>query len=688
MQQIFMDKEPKMRPMEGDPVQSVKNWKQESENWVGTWASNQKKWHKLRYRIKNTKTFPFKGCSNLRMPTVDIKLRKVKAALLNVLFGIRPIVTVEPEDGVSWQAAKKIEKYLDHCAMDKIGMKEKMAILIDRSLEKGFYLAKPYWRLETTTRIETLSLDDISLQEALAFFAPETTPQMMQAMVAQKLQVDLHPMVAKENRQEVDRVLIQILKGEEEVKFELKDVLYNNPDISFCPPERVYVPTTSGYDPQGCDYIIHEYFMPLRQIKANVKGKGWNGREVGKIEISKGIDLNDKEIDVEKEQREGIQRIQSTSQNLVRIYECYCFYDINGDGVEEKCVFTVAPDFNAELRAITLPFYSGKYPFVKFFYELADDRWFSHRGIPELIEDIAKEIDIQHMQKIDYGTITNIPLFAYRAGFVNEGTTQFGFGQGIPVGGMNAINDVFQPINMHNPNIDLSYQKEQMSLELKVEELIGQIDFGLHSQINKRQPRTMGEVQHQVNSAQSVFSLDADLYRGQFASLMTWIFELLVQYGDDNYAFNYVDPMTGKPEKVDLSREDIQGKYKIRIRGNDRNTNPQRRMEKAQFVLQDSYAAFQAGVLHPKALINARRRAYQMLEVESPEEFLQPPPPKPQELDIKLKGEDLTEFEQAQVLKMQGITPDIQARVEERLKEQKQQKFSNLLETAKVMKYE
>ena len=668
-------------------VDQIKTWQSESEGWTSKWETNQKKWYKLRYRVKNEKTFPFKGCSNLRMPTVDIKLRKVKAALMGVLFGIRPIVTVEPEDGVSWGAAKKIEKYLDHCAMDKINIKEKMNIIVDRSLEKGFFLAKPYWRMEITTRIETFKLEEIDLQEALVFFGSQTTPDMMRGMIAAKVQADLHPMVAKDNKVEIDRIIIEILQGAEEVEFTLKDIIYNAPDVSLCSPERVYVPTTTGYDPQSAEYIIHEFYMPLRQVKANIKSKGWKASEVAKIETIKDMKPDDKSIDIEAETREGIQRLQSSSENLVKIYECYCHYDINGDGVTERCVFTIAPDFNAELRGITLPFYSGRFPFVKFFYELTDDRWFSHRGIPELIEDIVKEIDIQHMQKIDYGTITNIPLFAYRAGFVNENTTQFVFGQGIPVGGMNSIDDVFKPINLTNPNVTFSYEKEQMVLETKVEELIGQIDYSLHSMINKRQPRTLGEVQMQAQNAQSVFSLDADMYRLKFAELMTWIFELIVQYGDDEYAFSYVNPMTGQPEKVELSREDIQGKYKIRIRGNDQNTNPEVRQQKASFVLQDTYAALQMGLVSPQAAINARRRAYQMIEVESPDEFLVPPQPQPQPINIKLSGDDLTEMEQAQILEKQGIKPDMRARQEERMQANKQTKFDNLLEVAKIQEY-
>lgn len=655
-------------------VTKIRDWKEESEGRVGTWESNQLKWHKLRMRIKKTKTFPFKGCSNIRMPTADTQIKKVKAFLMNILFGIRPIVQVTPSPSGNWETARKIEKYLDHCLMEVIKIKPKLAIAIDRALEQGFYLVKPYFRYETTTRIETLKLEDLSIQEAMWLYSVDRTPEEMQQAIAQKVEVDMHPMVAKQNMEEVKRIVSEIEAGEKEVKFTLKDILYNAPDVSLCPPERVYVPSTSGYDPQSCQYIIHEFLLPLSQLQDNVDSKGWKKISVDKIKEYRGVDLNDKSLDAQKDTREGIERIQNTG--LVKIYECYCLHDINNDGVDERCVVTIAPDFGELLREVTLPFYSGKFPFVKFFYELTEDRWFSHRGIPELIEDIIKEIDIQHMQKIDYGTLANSPMFAFRAGMVNENTVNFVFGQGIPVGGMQTIEDTIKPMQFHNPNVEFSYEREQMILEAKIQELIGQMDYSLQSMINKRQPRTLGEVQMQSQGMQSVAGLDADLMREQFNELVNWIWELDCQYGDEEKVFAYFGQ--NGYEKIKLGREATQGKYTLTIRGNDQNTNPMIKQQKASFVLQDTYQSFKMGLISPQAVAAARKRAYQTIDVEGYEEFLQPPQPMPQPDEVKVGMSDLTDGEQAQVLAKRGIKPDGQGRMLKKQDEREDIEFEQL----------
>lgn len=663
----------------------IKGWVQDAIAHTGVWENNQIKWHKLRMRIKKKKTFPFPGCSNIRMPTLDIKIRKVKASLINVIFGIRPVVQAIPSPSGNWETARKIEKFLDHLIMDVVRLKPKAVIAVDQELEKGFYLLKPYWRTEITSRIEKLSLSDISLDEVIWLFDINRSPEEIIQAIKDRFQVDMHPLVAKENRTELERVAEAIWSGDTTIEAEFQDVLYNFPDVDLVPPERIYVPTTTGYDPQSAYYLIHEFFLPLETLKQNAKHKGWDVSAIEDIEFKQNVDL-DKNIEITKDEREGIERLRS-DEKLVKVWEFYGWYDINDDNRLEKAVITLAPDFEKVLRKITLPFYSGKFPFVKLFYELIDDRWFSHRGMPELIEDIVKEIDIQHNQKIDYQTICNSPLFVHRAGMINRNTMQFLWGQSIPVQGMQPLDDILKPVNRHNPNIEFSYEREQLILETKAQELIGQIDFTLQSMINRREPRTLGEVQLQWQNMQQVFSLDADLHRHQFEDLFNWIWDLWCQYGDDEYEFLYF----GKEgwERIKLTKEEVQGRYKITVRGNDQNTNPQVRIQKAQMILQaqNNPMAIQTGVITPMNIANAYKRFYQELDIPNWEELVstpQPPPPPPAGADIKIDFEQLSEAEKAQVLQARGIAPDVQGRALEKKRELDKENIEALSKIANI----
>lgn len=629
---------------------------------TGTWSAHQQKWHKLRMRIKKARVFPFVGCSNIRMPTAEIKIRKVKAALNNAVFGIRPICQAIPSNPRYFSQAQKIERFLDHLAIDVIDLQPKSLIATDQATEKGFYLLKPYWRTEITTRLEKYSLKDLSLEEAFWLYNARTTPDQIFQQLVNHFEVDMSDMVAEDNIKELTKAVDQILRGKNNISLELQDVLYNFPDVAVCDPERVYVPTDAGYHPQTCQWIVHEFFMPYNQVKANVKHRGWSSSAVEEIEAQKEVDPK-KLTEIEKDTREGIERINNPSKQ-VKIWEYYGWYDINDDGVDEKCVITIAPEFKKVLRKITLPFNNGKWPFVKLFYELTDDRWFAHRGIPEILEDIIKEIDIQHMQKIDQQTIRNAPMFVYRAGMVNPNLITFTPNAGIPVSGMQPLKDTIDIVNNNNSNVEYSYEREQMLLETKAEELIGQIDFTLQSMINKREPRTLGEVQMQQQNMQMVFSLDVALYTNCFTELFNFIWDLWCQYGDDSYEFSYFGKEGYEP--IRMSKEEIQGKYKITIRGNDQNTNPQVRVQKAQMILADTYQALQMGLVTPVEANMARKKFYQELDIPDWQSFVPQQPPAPPKLSplevIKPKFSDLSEGEQAQVLVQGGIKPDGQGR--------------------------
>jgi hypothetical protein len=657
----------------------INNQTKDSRANTQKWLVNQQTWQKLRMRIKKTKSFPFQGCSNIRMPTLETYIRKMKASIANVIFGIRPIVSVVPQpsnlpneniqDRV--KTAKKIEKFLDHLIMDVMLFQKKGVIAIDQSLEKGFFLMKPYWRTEIIRRIEKVYAKDLKEHELNLLKDKKANQEALSKAMMDKFEIDQQEQVYADNLKAVKEAISKFQEGSEEVEMEVYDVTYDFPDVALASPERIYVPNTAGIDVQELQFIVHEYFLPIKNVRDNTRYKGWDNEVVDTIVNTYTKSAYDETLsDLQKDLREGILMIRRP-ENLVKIWEFYGWYDFSEDGSGDyrKCVITSLPDFSKVVRIITLPYDSGKYPFVRLDNETIDDRWFSSRGIPELIEDIVKEIDVQHMQKIDQQTIRNAPMFVYRAGMVNPNTVQFIPNQGIPINGMNPLRDTLDILNNNNPNVEFSYEREQQILEGQVQELIGQIDYTLQSQINRRQPRTLGEVNMQQASMQSVFGLTAMGYTYSFSELFTWIWELWNQYGANEYQFTYYSPAGAEP--VHITREEIQGKWRIVVRGNDQNTNPQVRMQKAQQIMMaaSNPVFLQTGVMTPQTISNSLKTLYQELDIPNWQELLveNPAPPMPPQMPppamaIKPKFQDLTDAEQAQILSNYGVQPDAHGR--------------------------
>lgn len=632
---------------------------------TSAYAQKQERFYRLRMRIRDKKkTFPFEGASDLRQPTADLKIRKAKAALSNLIFGVRPVVQAVPGPSGNQQVARKVEKFLDHLIMDVMPTYKKSLIAIDQELEKGMYFLKPYWRTESTTRSELLKVEDFSVDEILTVIDPDVPEDMKIEGLTNVLEADMSDRVQSKNLKAIDEVLNKIKEGETEIKVTLWDETYDAPDISLVSPEFLYVPTDSPFSVQECEFLCHEFFLPLRIVKAN-KDKGWDIEGLKDLEEYQSFD-NKSLTDILKDRREGIERLKDSNQ--VKIHEIYCWYDLDGDGYEEKCIITYLPDFKRIVRKISLPFKSGRWPFVKLTWEVLDDRFYASRGIVEIAEDIIKEIDIQHMQKIDQQTIRNNPMFVYRVGMVNPNMIKFMPNQAIPVKGSLDLKNVVDVLNANNPNVEFSYEKEEQILLGRVEELIGQMDFTLHNLINKREPRTLGEVNLQQQNMQVTFSMDGAVQTESFAELFNWIWELWCEYGKDSYEFAYF----GKEgwEKIKLNREEIQGKYKIQIRGNDQNTNPQVRIQKAQAILQGATnpVALQSGIVGPQQLVEAYSQYYQELGVDDWQRFVnsRPQPPAPPQPQVTPSFKDLTDGEKMQLMKKYGINPDVDGRALEK----------------------
>jgi hypothetical protein len=153
-----------------------------------------------------------------------------------------------------------------------------------------------------------------------------------------------------------------------------------------------------------------------------------------------------------------------------------------------------------------------------------------------------------------------------------------------------------------------------------------------------------------------------------FTELANWIWDLWCQYGDDKTEFSYFGQQGWEP--IRLNREEVQGKYKIIMRGNDQNTNPQVKMQKAQQILMaiTNPVLLQTSVITPMQQAEGLAFFYQTLDIPNWQKYVnmqpqppQPPPPNPAML-IKPDFKSLTDAEQGQVLSSMGVRPDAQGR--------------------------
>lgn len=661
----YNKKEEKTEPKE-DLFSTLWNQIEEAKDDSQDWRDKTDRYYRLRIREKKTKTFPFPGCSNLRLPTIETYIRKTKAALVALYANVKPRMMVVPQSDRDLDKARRIEKFLDWLCDTKIKLLEKLVLIADKTLERGFCLAKIVWRMEDSCYTETISLDDISVEEAQMMFSLSTTDEMLVQAIVQKYNVDMSESVQADNLEAVIGAVKEIRSGKDTVKLHLRDELYNAPDVIVVDPLYAFVPTDAKRLPDDNRFVAHEYYESYETLKKMAEYGSIDKEAIDNIDWIKAEtsnNMNEELIETTKDTREGIERLNNPS-HLVKIIDLYTYYDLDGDGLDEKCHFLLAPDFRQILKKQRLENDSQKFPFVRFETEIIDDRWYSPRGYPEHLEDISKEVDAQHNQKIDSQTIRNAPMFVYRSGIINPRLIKFIPGQSIPVPGMTPLADAIAPLERTNPNAEFSYEREEMMLKSTIQEYLGQLDYSVQSMINKRQPRTLGEVQMQAQSANIVFSLDATIFANALSELYSQILELCQQYMPER-VFALVVGEEGV-EPINMSRDDIQGKYTLVARGNDVTSNPQLRIQDAMTDVQVllSPVPLQMGVVTPMNAFNILKRYLQAKGELSWQALISPPQPTPPPVapDIKINFDDLEAGEQAQVLRSRNVQPDIRGR--------------------------
>lgn len=635
---------------------------QQDLNDSAVWRDKQDQWHKQRMRIKKKKVFPYEGCSNLKMPTDERHIRKKKAKIANRIFGIRPIVQVVPPPGGDPRKATMIEKFLDHLIMDVMGFYPKALMWVDKMLESGFSIAKPYWRIDTTKRTETFGLDDMSVEEAAMVFSHGTDPELIKKEIITRLDVDMDDSIADENEAAIEDAIVKIYGGADEVTIELQDIIYNAPDVAIPDTTRIIAPTESSLNPQDTERITHDMVMSFRRFLSK-SGSGWKNLDHVNGLLARSMDPNFPE-ELTKDFREGITRFRTTGQ--IRIQEIQCWEKLNPeDAAPRKCVITIAPEFHVLLRRISLDALDGRFRFARINNEITDDRWYSPRGIPEIISDIVREIDTQKNQRIDSQTARNAPMWMYRVGVVNP-NLKLRPNKGIAVPAGMPFDQAFAMVNNTNLNAEFSYKDELQQLNAETEELLGEVNFTLQSQINKRQPRTGTEVEAQMQNMMPMVNIEGDMVCNGFSDLFQMIFADWCQYGPDSYEFQYFGPnANGQFESIKIKKEMLQG-HIIQIRGNDANTNPSTRIQKAMSIMQNvaDPISLQMGITTPMNVYNAKREVYLQLGVNPDLYVSPPPPPSPPPLPkITIGMEDLTPKEAIQVKGKMGIQPDVEGNI-------------------------
>jgi hypothetical protein len=411
----------------------------------------------------------------------------------------------------------------------------------------------------------------------------------------------------------------------EEKEIEKEEVLWDCPVIEEVKLEDFRIIGRSRWDVDKADLIDHEQdYTKSELIKAT--RLGFFNEEAVKCVLKtepgfaqSGSVTNATELKELDDYVSGFNQLGSRAgRPTYKIHECYLRYDIDDDGIDEDLVAWVEEHTNQVLRLTYLERVGpgGKRPFtIKLFTP-------EGKGLGELLYGLNNEIDYIHNQRLDYGTIQNLPFFFYRAASgLNPIELKLGPGMGIPVD--DPQGDVMFP--RLNGGTAYGFQEEaQVNSYINK---IGIPEFAFASNTGQGATRTATGTAALVSELNANIDEHIEAYQDGFKRNL-YILDLQCQ---DLLPLGLVIRVAGVDGK-DIykrfeNREAIRFATDFELSANSINSNKAIERETAQMLLQQlaNPIALQTGVTTQINLYNAYKNLLQKFDVKDIDAYITKP---------------------------------------------------------------
>lgn len=560
---------------------------EEEKNQRGEWEQRVDEWYKKRYGIRNKKIHPWPGAANFVIPIIDADIQRFKPAYVNLAYGVSPIVTFEPFGAEDIEPARKREMVFDWRMRTRVEFFNPYCIGIDKMLEKGFIVFKVIWRYETNRYTDYLNFEDMDDQIVQALYDEKSLKEIAELrrlnssddVIFQIIQEELSPDLSfEENVESINKAIKDFRSGKTKFEIEFLEKVHDEPQVIVCDPKEDLVVPVDTTDINESRLIDHKFWKTVNEVKIAMRDEKFI--KYGDSEVESWAKSPNPGTRYTRALRDGVS--EYTQADLILLHETCVWYDINDDGIKERCIATWPDaDPSSVLRFIELPYDHGMWPYVQVRRELNDVWFYSSRGIAALDDDFQTGISTKFNQDVDNQTIVNTPTIKARRNSVkNLRNLKYIPGQVIELDNI----DDYQ-IEQHANASQGTFLTTAQYLKSWANERLGNVTSGL-SQANNLPgageggKKTAREIDTVTFLQSQVQSLDLIIFQQQMQKVYHQIDALYDQFGPDEEEIL----LTGeKPLKV--SRREIQGKFNLVPNGRVDNSNPQLRAAKSFSLL-------------------------------------------------------------------------------------------------------
>jgi hypothetical protein len=558
-------------------IMGVSSEVEDAKGERGMWEQRQDDYYRKRFSIRRKRNFPWPGYPNFVLPLIDSDIQKAKPSYVNAAYGVSPVCTFEPFGPEDIEPAKLREQLLDYRIKHKMDFFEPYVIGIDKMLQVGHTVFKVVWDFKSRAYTEFMDIAEFPEQVIETLYDPSVTDPMLKKIIQEEYSIDMD---YEENLDAINKVVEEFRNGETRFEMDLLEKEQNRAALIACDPKEDLVVPSDTTNIKDARWIDYRFYLSINDIKIAIQDGKYSKFSDEDIASWAGKGAKDQDNSSSKNYREGITS-DTVSDDVVLLHELCVMYDINGDGILEKCIATYPDsDPTAILRFIELPYDHGQWPYTQIEREFIDSGYLSSRGIPALDDDFQTGISSSFNNDLANQLIVNTPYVKYVKGAVtNVRNRRYIPGEAVELRDMNGYS-VEQSVNASQG----TFMVTQQQLKTWAQERVGNQSFNLTGvnnspgagQQGKKTAREIEEVSFITSQSQG---LDIIVFQMQMARVYHQIDALYQQFGQEEEFI-----MTGE-QPIKVSRSEIQGKFNISPTGKYENTNPTIRAQKALLTL-------------------------------------------------------------------------------------------------------
>lgn len=581
----------------------------EADEAQSGWIDKQVQLEKLRMGHREPRNIPWDGCSNISVPVIDGIIRRARPGHASLILDANPIATFESQEANDIDPAREIEPWFTWLFRKHMKTAREAVLLIDYIFSRGHAYTHEGWDYQTAKSVRIVHVDAIFgdletfLAEAEAAAQAQNQTFNPGDAIVDKLADEYD--LSKEGSELV--VLVQaaqkILAGEKFVRIFYREVDVDRPLWQAIDAINVIKPVDQPASSADFFTIVHQIGTDrlqrmardgvldpeaVKELRAKIRTNTDDlNREYGGVKAMNARDMirniRDGKADVEMTGKK-------TRKPKAVVFQTYCWIDIDGDGVAERCVYWYAPEQKLTLALYEYPLPFDEWPITEFWYSNDLPRAHDQRGIPEMIAPFQKLVNAYHNAWVDATTIQLAPMFKQR---VLEGDTaptiEWRPGGILPFTGN--VDDI-QPV-AHDLRVLGELLRAENVNQAHAENYIGIFDASIRNVTARNERRTATEVATIQNLSDSIFGLDAKLFQEAFSKSLNKIFQLWIEFGPPEIFFR----VEGREMPLTMTRAELDKNYDISASGTPANTQRAILLRNIEQILPLALQAGESGLI-------------------------------------------------------------------------------------------